>query len=298
MFKKLWNSFNSPTTGNTVDATIFDRAKLKMLNEHFHIGKKLRYYPEYQREIVFNTVIIAYCVNSQFLYSRDDVLLDAEGFPTGFQVSGTSVLALENVQKFQLLVPDTSDMEKTLSYATRAELGRAGQFRQGNAITLVVETEKRSIPTLDTTVDRRHIMKAGPYEGSSTVLVTPDFDSLVLADKRRKQRVETALRADLYLAPDAAPFPCVLRDFSERSLRLRVSGASQAMPAMAATDQVVIEFKLGDATPVCRFRGRVFRRTDDFCVIDIEHLYKSGDFENVKSMDIIEIKTGLLNLRS
>lgn len=298
MFKKLWNSFNSPTTDKTADAPMFDRAKLKMLNEYFHVGKKLRYYPEYQRDIVFNTVIIAYCVNSQFLYSHDDVLLDQEGFPTGFRISGKSVLALEDVKKFQLLVPDTTDMERTLSYATRAELGRAGQFRQGNAMTLVVETEKRSIPTLDTMVDRRHIMKDGPYEGSATVLVTPDFDSLVLADKRRKQRVETEVRADLYLAPDAPPFSCVLRDFSERSLRLRVSGASQAMPAMASADQVVIEFNLGDATSMCRFRGRVFRRTDDFCVIDIEHLYKSGDFENVKSMDIMEIKTGLLNLRS
>ena len=298
MFKTLWNSLNTPTKNSTVDSGLFDRAKMKMLNDYFYISKKVRYYPEYQREIVFDTIIVAYCVNSQFIYFRDDVLLDDDGFPTGFRIAGKKVLALESVKKFQLLVPDTTELEMTLNYASRAELGRAGQFRPGNAMTLVVETDERSIPTVDTTVDRRHIMKAGPYEGSSTVLVTPDFDTLVLADKRRKQRVETAVSAHLYLAPDALPFQCVLGDFSEQSLRLQVSAPSHSMPAMKAADQVIIEFALGDAALVCRFRGRVFRRTDDFCVIDIEHLYKLGEFENVKAIDIMEIKAMLLNLRS
>lgn len=72
-------------------------------------------------------------------------------------------------------------------------------------------------------------------------LLAPDFDSLGLADKRRKQRVGTAVRADLYPTPDA-----------------------QALPR----------------------------------VIEIEHLYKSGEFEKIKMMDIVEIKTELLNLRA
>lgn len=300
MFKALWNSFASPKSDDGGDAGVgvLDRAKVKMLHEYFHIGRKLRYYPEYQREIVFDTFIVAYCVNGHFVYSRDAVLLDRDGFPTGFQIAGKKVLALEKVERFQLLVPDTTEMEKTLSYVTRAELGRAGQFRQGNAMTLVVETDDRAVPTVDTTVERRQVMKAGPYEGSSTVLVTPDFESLVLADKRRKQRVEAAVRAALYLAVDGLPFSCVLGDFSERSLRLQVPDASRVMPVMAPGSQVVIEFDLGDTSVVCRLRGKVFRRTDDFCVIDIEHLYRFGDFEKIRMMDIMEIKTGLLNLRS
>ncbi|MDP2810785.1 MAG: hypothetical protein Q8O34_11615 [Rhodocyclaceae bacterium] len=298
MLKTLWNSLNSPKASESREAVAFNRGKLKMLAEYFPIGKKLRYYPEYQREIVFHTIILAYRVNNHFLYSRDEVLLDREGFPTGFQIAGKKVLPLEKLERFQLLVPDTTDKEMTLDYITRAELGRGGQFRVGNAITLVIETDERTIPTVDTVVDRRQIMTAGPYADSSTILVTPDFDSLILADKRQKQRVETAIRADLYLAADALPFLCVLEDFSERSLRLRLSDASRDMPPMEPEDQVVIEFDLGEAATTCRFRGKVFRRADDFCVIQIEHLYKSGDFEKVNMMDIIEIKAGLLNLRS
>jgi len=298
MFKTLWNRLGSPKPNETGKALAFNRDKLKMLTEYFPIGRKLRYYPEYQREIVFDTIIIAYRVNNEFVYARDAVLLDGEGLPTGFRIEGKKLLPLEQLERFQLLVPDTTDMEMTLDYFTRAELGRAGQFRPGNAITLFVASDERELPTVDTTVDRRQIMKAGPFADSSTILLTPDFDSLGLADKRRKQRVETAIRADLYLTPDAQALPCVLEDFSERSLRLRVSDASQAMPPMGPKDKVVVEFNLGEPATTCRFRGKVFRRADDFCVIEIEHLYKSGEFEKIRMMDIVEIKTELLNLRS
>ena len=298
MLKTLWKSLSSSKANEAGGAIAFDRNKLKMLAEYFPIGKKVRYFPEYQREIVFDTIIIGYRVNNHFIYSRDEVLLDREGFPTGFQIDEKQVLPLEKMERFQLLVPDTTDLEMTLDYITRAELGRAGQFRQGNAITLVIENDERGMPMVDTRVDRRQIMTAGPYADSSTVLVTPDFDSLVIADKRRRQRVETAIRADLYPAAATLPFACLLVDFSERTLRLTVIDAGQTMPPMASKEAVVVEFDLGEPTTTCRLQGKVFRHAADFCVIQIEHLYKSGGFEKIKMMDIAEIKTGLLNLRS
>jgi hypothetical protein len=298
MLKTLWNSLNPAKAGQGKATSMFDRDKLRMLVEHFSIGTKLRYFPEYQREIIFDTIIIAYRANGQFLYSRDAVVLDAEGFPTGFELAGKKLLPLERLESFQLLLPDTSDMEMTLDYNTRAELGRAGQFRPGNAITLIIESEERSIPTLDTIVDRRLTMTTGPYEDSPTVLVTPDFASLVLADKRRKQRVGAAIRAQLYVAADAPAFHCLLGDFSERSLRLRVADGRYAMPLMAPEEKVVVAFELGAAKKNCCFRGKVFRREDEFCVIQIDEMHKSGHFQKIKPMDIIEITTGLLNLNA
>ena len=297
MFKTLWNSLSSQKSGESVAAPAFDRNKLKMLAEYFPIGTKLRYYPEYQREIVFDTIIIAYRVNDHFIYSRDAIVFDGEGFPTGFRIAGKKVLPVAALEKFQILLPDTTSAEKTLSYVTRAELGRGGQFRVGNAVTLFVETDDRGIPTVDTMVDRRQIMNTGPFADSATILVTPEVDSLILADKRRKQRVEAAILADLYLAVEGAPFQCVLGDFSERSLRLRVGDVRWPMPPMAPEHTVVVEFVLGDAGTICRLRGRVFRRTDDFCVIDIDQVYKFGEFEKIQTMDVMEITTTLLNMR-
>lgn len=297
MFKTLWNSLSSQKAAESGEEPAFDRDKLKLLVDYFPIGMKLRYYPEYQREIVFDTIIIAYRVNDQFIYSRDAVLLDAEGFPKGFRISGNKMLPVTALQKLQLLLPDTTEAEKTLSYVTRAELGRGGQFRIGNAVTLFVETDNRGIPTMDTMVDRRQIMNTGPFADSPTILVTPEFDSLMLADKRRKQRVEAAIGADLYLSVGGAPYSCVLGDFSEHSLRLRAGDYGPPMPAMDVGAVVVVEFMLGEGGTICRLRGTVFRRTDQFCVLDIEQVYKFGDFEKIHAMDVMEITTTLLNMR-
>lgn len=296
MLKTLWQSLLAPKVAESVRAS-FDRAKLKMLAEHFPIGKKVRYYPEFHRNIVFHTIIIAYRVNDQFLYSRDAVVADSDGVPTGFRLDGNKVLPVEKLAKFQLLVPDTTEMERTLDYFTRAEIGRAGQFRQGNTITLVAEIAARGIPTVDTEVDRRQIMNSGPYEANSMVLITPDFGSLVLADQRRKQRVQTDIVADLYLETDAH-FRCVLGDFSESSLRLRTIDSGYTMPATEAGDKVIIVFSFGDVATSYRIKGQVFRPGTDSCVIQMEELYKDGEFAKIKMMDIMEIKTGLLNLFS
>lgn len=298
MFKTLWNSLSSQKSAESRDEPAFDRDKLKLLVDYFPIGTKLRYYPEYQREIIFDTIIIAYRVNDQFIYSRDAVVLDGEGFPKGFRIPGNKMLPVAALQKLQLLLPDTTEAEKTLSYVTRAELGRGGQFRIGNAVTLFVETDHRGIPTMDTMVDRRQTMNAGPFADSAVILVTPEFDSLMLADKRRKQRVEAALGADLYLSVGGAPFNCVLGDFSEHSLRLRAGDYGVPMPPMETGATVIVEFVLGDAGTICRLRGNVFRRTDQFCVLDIEQVYKFGDFEKIQAMDVMEITTTLLNMHS
>jgi hypothetical protein len=138
-------------------------------------------------------------------------------------------------------------------------------------------------------------MTVGPYADSSTILLTPDFDSLTLADKRQKQRVQTSTPADLHFAADTAGFRCELADFSELMLRLNVRNASEIMPDMATEAVVMVDFQMGDVANSYRIRGKVFRRADDFCVIKLEQIYRNGTFEKIKMMDIIEIKTGLLN---
>lgn len=298
MFKKLWNSFTPPPPEKRVSASALDVEKLGTLVENFQIGRKLRYYPEYQRQIVFHTIVLAYRVNEHHIYSRDAILFDDEGGINGFKIGETKILPVEKLEKLHFLVPDTTEMEKTLDYFTRAELGRAGQFTRGNTITLVTESASRTIFTVDTTVVRWQMMKGGPYADSATIMIKPDLDSLKLTDKRSKQRMEASIRADLYLDADSPVYRCVLQDFSEASMRLRPDDAGQAMPAMNLDHKAIVEFDFGSVTATYRIRGKIMRRVDDFCVIQIEELYRDGEFERIKMMDIIELKSGLLNLRS
>jgi len=302
MFKLIWNNNNRSAKdrqeAEAPGSVAPDHEQLRMLAEHFAVGRKIRYFPEYQRDIVFQTIILAYRVNDHFIYSRDAIRKDGDGAPSAFVVEGLKApLRIEQVRKLQLMVPDTSDMERSLDYVRRASLGRNGQFVRGNAITLIAETCNRGIPSLDTQVDSRIKMKDGPYLDNQMVLLRPDFDTLRIADQRQKARVQSNVPVNLYLTDDQPPVHCVLADFSDVSLRLKPAPGHQALPAIKANDKVVVVLNLGDALSSYRLKGTVFRAAPDACVIRMKQLYKDGEFYPIKTMDVLEIKTGLLNRR-
>lgn len=300
MLKTLWNSVRPPRGPDEKDGsdrrTGIDAAKLKILTEFFPIGRKLRYYPEFQQDIVFDTLIVAYCVNERFIYSRDAIEMDGNGNPATFMIGEErSALPLSRVKQFHLLVPDTSEMEKTLDYHRRAIIGRARQFLKGNAITLMANAGARGVSTVDTQVARQIAIKEGPYTNSKMILLDPAFDTLSVSDQRRKARVKTRVPVDLYLNRDEPPFSCVLGDFSESSMRLRVGENLHAMPALAEGFAVTIAIDLGEAAKTYWIKGWVLRRATDSCVIQFEELYKDGEFLRFNLMDTLELKTGLLN---
>ncbi|MBI4987349.1 MAG: hypothetical protein HZC23_00890 [Rhodocyclales bacterium] len=297
MFKLLWNNPSPPKGREEAADMVLDGDRMKMLGEHFPIGKKVRYFPEYQRDIVFHTIIIAWRVNDHYIYSREAIRRDEDGLPESFLVGERKTrLALDKVRRLQLMVPDTTDMERTLDYIRRANLGRNGQFVRGNAITLIADTCRNGIPSVDTQVDSRLRMKDGPYTDNQMILLRPDLDTLKIADQRQKARVQSRVPVNLYLKEDAPPVGCILGDFSDVSLRLKAA-PGQAMPPLKVNDKVVVVINLGDAASTYRIKGSVFRAAADACVIKLKQLYKDGDFSAIKTMDVLEIKTGLLNLR-
>lgn len=79
------------------------------------------------------------------------------------------------------------------------------------------------------------------------------------------------------------------------SLRLKPA-PGKALPPMKQNDKVAVVIDFGDAASTYRIRGVVFRIAADSCVIKLKQLYKDGDFSPIKTMDVLEIKTGLLNL--
>ena len=57
--------------------------------EFFPIGKKLRYYPEFNKDIVLDTLVIGYGVNHHFIYSMDSIETDPDGTPVSFHAEDT-----------------------------------------------------------------------------------------------------------------------------------------------------------------------------------------------------------------
>jgi hypothetical protein len=186
-------------------------------------------------------------------------------------------------------------MERTLDYFTRAALGRGKQFAQGNFISLFAKTNERGVPTVDNTVETRALLKDGPYADTRIIALAPDFSTVAIQDQRRKQRLQTSLTVSLYRDTETTAFDCILGDFSETSLRLTAPTPEQDLPPLLPDAEVVIVIRLNELSNAFRLKGVVFRADRKLCVVQLTQVYKDGEFANLKMMDVLEIKTGLLN---
>lgn len=292
MLKSIWNTAKSRDADVDEPAAAgLNAGLLNALVEHFPVGRKLRYYPEFHRNVALDSILIAYRVNGHFIYSQDGVRRDAQGHPLEFRADDGKRIAADQVGQFQLLLPDTSELAMKLDCMTRAELGRDGQFRVGNTITLYVDNQSRGVPTVDTQVNSRQTLREGPYSGNNTVLVTPIPDSFAVADKRRRQRIATARPARIAIGHQEVFLDCVLADFSEATLRL------DALPsepeALAPNTNVMVEIDTGQNTH--SLRGSVIQHANNSCIVKLEQIFKYGRFDKLSMMDSIEIKTELLS---
>lgn len=298
--KLLQRLKSTPSSEEPAPVSSHDLGQLRMLRKHFPIGRKLRYFPEYHRDAILDTVIIAYRVNDAYLYTNEEVAIE-EDDPSraGFRLDSSGWLPFSKLKDFYLVVPDTSESIRQLDYFTRAELGPSGQFRLGNTITLFTESSGRGIPSLDTEVFRKQEMKDGPYASNPVVLLAPDFSSLAIKDKRQTQRVQACVAAQLYYGKGGQSIlPCVMQDFSEHSMRIVPAEVGQAMPQLKKNEKVYAEFFLGDSVLPYRFQGKVWRQNESDCVIKIELQHCGGEFKKPRRIDLAEIKTLLLNSNS
>ena len=273
-----------------------DPERLKTLIEFFPIGKKLRYYPEFKKDIVFDTLMVGYAVNGELLYSCDAVERDPNGHVMAFRVGEDSArIRAADVYLFQVLVPDTSDLERQLDYARRAEIGRGKQFNKGNYITLMSNAAMRGLSTVDTEVAKPLILVSGPYAHTKMILLTPELTTLVVTDQRRKPRAKTCAPVVLCLPGGGLSGPCVIADISDDSIRVRVRDRETPLPPMAAGAEVTLDIDLGDSGTSYLLKGRVLRRASDACVIHLEGMFESGRLKNFGPLDLLELKAGLLN---
>ena len=67
------------------------------------------------------------------------------------------------------------------------------------------------------------------------------------------------------------------------------------MPAMQAGEIVFIETELGAAERRYLIKGSVIRRSTETCVIHLEGQFNEGRFSNFSPLDLLELKSGLLN---
>lgn len=272
-----------------------DQAEIQVLVEHFALGKKLRYIPEFKKEIVFDTLVLGYRVNDEFIYSRDAIEFDEDGNPSGFLLGEKRTkVPLAKVRRFLLLVPDTTDQIQTLDYQRRAMLGR-NQFAKGNTITLIASASRRGFVTLETEVAMPVTLKEGPYANTPLVLLFPEFETLNFVDNRKKSRTAAHVPVVLYPGNEGLAHGCMLVDFSEMSVHLGATEAHGALPVMNVHEDAILVVDLGGNAKIYTIRGVVLRSSADSCVLRLNAIHKNNQFVSLSAMDVLELKSGLLN---
>ncbi|MBI2307201.1 MAG: hypothetical protein HYU78_07850 [Rhodocyclales bacterium] len=299
MLKSLLGSFGADAERQPAAASparTVDVEQLKTLIEFFPIGKKLRYYPEFKKEIVFDTLVVAYCLNGSFAYSSEAIERDARGYPTAFRTrDGGELTPIGDLRLFQLLVPDTSDLEMTLDYFRRALIGRGRQFNKGNYISLVSNAGAKGVSTVDTEVVKQVLLSDGPYAQSKMILLTPEWNTLAVTDQRRKARAKTCAPVMVSVAGGRLSGPCTIVDMSDEAIRIRVRDRETALPEMTAGDGITLDIDLGDGERHYTIKGIVIRRSSETCVIRLEGLLRDGRLVRFEPLDLLELKAGLLN---
>jgi hypothetical protein len=268
---------------------------LKTLIDFFPIGKKLSYCPEFKQEIVFDTLVVAYCVNGSFVYSGESIDRDSEGYPTVFRAGETGErIPVSRLKLLQLLVPETTDHEMKLDYQRRALIGRGRQFIKGNSISLISKAGTRGISTIDTEVAKQFVLKEGPYANTKMILLTPELHTLAVTDQRKKARAKTSVPVRVSLGGNLAG-SYTIADVSDGAVRLRVRDRDTTMPAMNRGDEVILDIDLGESERHYTIKGSVFRRSAETCIIQLEGLLDDGRLSSFSPLDLLELKAGLLN---
>lgn len=278
------------------DSRPVDLAKLRLLTEYFSIGNKLRYSPEFQRDIVLDTLIVAYGVNHKFVYSRDAVRSDRDGVPASFVIGEEkTAMPASSLRRFLILVPDTTALEGTLDYTRRSNIGPGGQFRKGNIITLMANAGAKGVCNVDTHVIRVVDNLEGPFAKSSMVLLDPDLDTITFTDQRKEPRMLTNIPVEVYVNERSVAYPGSLRDLSGGSARLHLQESKQGMPVLKVNDAVMIVMNFPKTGHSQSIKGKVFRYSAGVGVVLLQKLYKDGEFVNFSQMDTLELKTAVLN---
>lgn len=264
----------------------------------FPIGDKIQYFPEYNRDELFDSIVIGYEINRQFLYTMTDFALDEFDKSEVHFFAADGKASIVRIDSFGLLIPDNRRSELQVGHRTGKGRGRlvaeeSRDFRTGNNVTLVSPHPGRGAPHLDTTVGRSILLKKGYYANHSVVLLRPVYDSLVQIDRRSNQRIETNLPVDVRLAGGVV-FACRLMDVGEGTVRIEVPISSDLMAKVHLSDKLSIQLSLQEPPRDFHVEALITKILDRAFVIRLMMTDKYGRFVDLGLIDLLDIKATIL----
>jgi len=273
-----------------------DPSRLVELMRCFPIGSKFRYYPEFHKEITFESIIIAYGINSQLIYTQRDIRVELER-------DNTPVFVLEEawkgrpvsqVRQFSLLIPDVS-AGNARDHRRQTDHPHCGRFRRGDILTLMSLCSEKGIPHVNTMVRKRMQMREGYYANHAVIQLEVLLDTFNHIDQRQQRRVKTFIPACMQFSEDTPHYPCTLVDFTETALRIRLdeSGSTGVIPLIERR-HMIVTIDLPAQSRRFVLTGKVLRRDAGHFVVALGGKLKDGQTRDFELIDAFDLKATLL----
>lgn len=300
--RTLFSMFNffkggSKSTGGDgpTDEVLLDSNALGRVMHYFPVGGKVQFYPEYRKEILLDTVVIAYIINGEFIYSFVDLQRDEKSGSFSLEEQGTRKL-FSKIKTFNIVVPAHTQSEAKLDYIRREELLKVGGLVPGNAITLMAEQRSGQVPVLETTVQKRAVIKDGYYAKQTVALLEVDGGSLLLTDQRAHMRLQTNIPAQLQVMRrgEYKELGARMVDFSDISLRLVMAYEADNPVKVRASDDMIVSFNLPGRSEQVSLVGSVFRIEGDGVVVMLKGMVEKGQTARLSQIEVLKIKAHLL----
>lgn len=295
MFNIFKNSSKSSGGGGQGEPPLLDGRALGRVMRHFPVGAKVQYYPEYRKEIVLESVVIAYLINGDFIYSVNDMSCDEKSGALSFEEQGVRK-SYNKIKSFNIIVPVFTQSEAKLDYVRREELLKVGGLVAGNNITLMAEQQNGQVPVLDTSVKKRTVLKDGYYANHTVALLEVDAESMLLTDQRAHMRLQTNIPTQIKVTRrgEYKALNGTMADFSDTSLRLLITPDPESEVTLKAGDDLIISFNLPGRSEQLSLMGDIFRVEGAAVVVMLRGMVDKGQVGKLGQIEILKIKANLL----
>ncbi len=277
------------------ESSVLDCSVVCSLVNHFPIGAPVDYYPEYRQEITLDSLVVAYVINRDIVYSATDVKCGAKSGSLVLSDQGI-IRTYEKVNRFMIVVPDLGSNRTKLDYIRREELSRIGGLSIGNSITLVGRQDNGQIPVLETVVKKRTRFKDGHYDNQIMALLDVNAESLTLTDQRTHLRLKANVPASVQISKrgEYKIFNCILADFADHSLRIVLGEdfPEDALPRIGG--DLVVMFNLPGRSEQVALMGELYRKSAEEAVVMLKGLVRHGQLAELGAIEILGIKASLL----
>jgi hypothetical protein len=273
---------------------VLDSLRLIELMRCFPIGSKFRYYPEYHKEITFESIIIAYSINNRLIYTQRDIHVDVErDEPVFILEDDHKNSAVRQVRHFSLLIPDVSTGDAR-DYRRQIDAPKNGRFRRGDILTLLSLYNEKGVPQINVQVRKRMVMREGYYATHVVTQLEVLLDTLNHIDQRQQRRVQTSIPASVQFSEESPHYPCTLVDFTETALKVRLDEAGTGVVPLIERRNMIVTIDLPAQSRRFVLTGRVLRRDTGHFVIALGGKIKDGQPRDFELIDAFDLKATLL----